>query len=194
MIDYLTYYYNANNPPFQTLSSLSEEEALQIMQALCDDSPFGARFKDPHQYWNDRQAAEQWVRELFIAKGRKPKAKYPICMALGSSPWLERAKPDQAAYGEIRIPLDIFSEDDVSFTFPDSMVSHWFAKDKPEGLYMPDYHGVVFTRTEILALVEEKGLPEVEWKLNMPDEIGAYIEAQVWNHEILADYKRENRV
>ena len=188
MIDYLTYYYNVNNPPFQTLSSLPEQEAIEIMRKLYDDSAFGERFKNPQQYWNDRQAAEQWVREAFIAKGRAPTAAYPICMTLGSSRWLETHGPDLAKHAEIRVPLSEFTEDDISFTFPDSMVSRWFAMEKPQELYMPAYHGVVFTCTEILALVEEKGLPEESWKLNLPEEFGAYIEAQVWNHEMLKEF------
>lgn len=188
MIDYLTYYYNIDNPPFQTLTSLPEAEAIEIMQALRDDTAFGERFKDPQQYWNSRIASEQWVREGFIARGRKPEAAYPICMALGSSRWLETHGPDLAKHAEIRVPLSVFREDDVSFTFPDSMVSRWFALEKPQGLYLPDYHGEVFTRTEILAVVEEKGLPEETWQLDLPEEIGAYIEAQVWNHKALKEF------
>lgn len=115
-------------------------------------------------------------------------------MTLVSSPWLQRAKPHQAAFGEIRILLDRFSEDDVSFIFPDSLVSHWFGRDNPHGLYLPGLHGVVFTWSEILVLVEEKGLPEESCNLNMPEELGSYIEAQVWNHELLDDYKEQNRV
>ena len=39
------------------------------MEELCDDTLFGARFKDPIQYMRNRRQTEQWVREEFIAKG-----------------------------------------------------------------------------------------------------------------------------
>jgi hypothetical protein len=52
---------------------------------------------------------------------------------------------------------------------------------------MPEYHGIVFTRMGILALVEEQGLLKASWDITMPEELGAFIEAQVWNFKILAD-------
>jgi hypothetical protein len=69
MVDYLTYYYKSGTEPFRSLSALPDEEAIKIMEELCDDTPFGARFKDPVQYMRNRRQAEQWVREEFIAKG-----------------------------------------------------------------------------------------------------------------------------
>ena len=73
MIDYLTHYYQTfDKGPFQSLSALPQDaEAIRIMQQLCDDTPYGARFKDPVQYLHTRKATEQWVREAFIAKGGK---------------------------------------------------------------------------------------------------------------------------
>jgi hypothetical protein len=47
MIDYLTHYYNMDKGPFQSLSALPDDEAIQIMQQLCDDTPSGIWFKDP---------------------------------------------------------------------------------------------------------------------------------------------------
>ena len=131
MIDYLTHYYSSDKEPFQSLSALSDEEAIEIMEKLCDDTPYGERFKNPIQYLKKRKDTEQWVREEFIAKGGRPKDPYPIPMVLGSSKWLVKAAPDPAKHGEIRIPLSIFMEYDVSFTYPDSMISRWFGREKP---------------------------------------------------------------
>jgi hypothetical protein len=47
----------------------------------------------------------------------------------------------------------------------------------------------VFTVSEILSLVEAKGLPEEDWETNLPGDLAPYIEAQVWNHEPLAEYR-----
>jgi hypothetical protein len=96
-----------------------------------------------------------------------------------------------AAQAEIRIPLSAFKEGEVSFTYPDSMISLWFARDKPIEYYQPDYHGQVFTLSEMLAIVELKGLPEEAWETNLPDDLAPYIEAQVWNHKPLLEYKRQ---
>jgi len=69
MIDYLTYYYKHGTEPFRSLSALPDEEVIKIMEELCDDTLFGARFKDPIQYMRNRRQTEQWVREEFMAKG-----------------------------------------------------------------------------------------------------------------------------
>ena len=105
MVDYITHYYDSQKGPFRSLSELTDEEAIRIMEALCDDTPYGARFKDPLGYLKNRKETENWVREGFIAKGGKPQASYPIPFALGSSRWLVGAAPDRGVHAEIRIPL-----------------------------------------------------------------------------------------
>lgn len=191
MVDYLTHYYMSDQEPFQSLSSLSDEEAIEIMEKLCDDTPFGERFKNPFQYLRDRKDTEKWVRETFTAKGGKPKDKFPISMVLGSSKWLVEVAPERYKHAEIRIPLSVFTEYDVSFTYPDSMISRWFGRDKPAEYYLPDLHGQVFTLSEILSIIKEKGMPEEEWESNLPRDLAPYIEAQVWRHELLKEYKEQ---
>jgi len=186
-INYLTHYYSLDNEPFQSLSALLEQDALRIMAELADDTPYGERFQDPAGYLKKRKATEKWVREAFTAKGGIPVDHYPIPMVLGSSKWMEKAAPDPDKHSEIHIPLSVFTEKDVSFTYPDSMISHWFSLEKPPEYYIPGLHGVVFTMPEILELVEEKGLPEEDWDTNLPPHLAPYIEAQVWNHKLLAN-------
>jgi hypothetical protein len=153
------------------------------MRALADDTIFGERFKDPEWYLGARRKTEQWTRAAFIAKGGTPRETCPVYMTLGRSSWIEAGSQPGDPY-PIALPLSIFDEGDVSFTYPDSMVSHWFWMDKPPELYHPDVHGIVFTRSEILALVEERGLPE-DWEMGLSPGIAPYIEAQVWNLEPL---------
>lgn len=190
-MDYLTHYYMGDREPFQSLSALPDDDAIRIMVALSDDTPFGARFKQPHQYLAARKESEAWVRAGFIAKGGRPQASYPISCVLGSSRWLEQAAPKRATHAEIRIPLSLFTADDVSFTYPDSMISRWFGRDKPAEYYQPELHGRVFTLPEILALVTEKGMPEENWDSHLPVSLAPYIEAQVWNHALLAAFWRQ---
>jgi len=111
-------------------------------------------------------------------------------MVLGDSKWIVKNDPYPDAHGEVHIPLSVFTQFDVSFTYPDSMISLWFGKDKPIEYYQPEYHGKVFTISEILLIVESRGLPEEDWMTNLPSDLAPYIEAQVWNHEPLLEYKR----
>jgi hypothetical protein len=89
------------------------------------------------------------------------------------------AAPDRERHGEIRFPLSKFTKFDVSYTYPDSMISRWFGREKPAGYYQGELHGKVFTLSEILAILEKKGLPEEEWETNLPRNLAPYIEAQV---------------
>lgn len=113
---------------------------------------------------------------------------YPIYFVLGESRWLIEQSPDRSLHQEIQIRLADFEEGDVSFTYPDSMISFWFGNEKPVDFYLPDFHGKVFTRKEILAIVKHKGDPEKDWQSNLPSTLAPYIEAQVWNPEPLMKY------
>ena len=188
MIDYLTHYYAPGTPPFRSLSALPEAEAVRIMESLYDEeSLVMMRFKEPLRYLRDRKQSEAWVREAFIRKGGKPRDDYPHYMVLGESQWIVRATGDPDP-PRVCVPLAAFEEGDVSFTYPDSMISFWFGNDKPPEYYLPDLHGIVFTRAEILALVTRKGRPEEDWNTNLPPHLAPYIEAQVWNHAPLQPY------
>ncbi|MFN2304295.1 MAG: hypothetical protein ACK2TV_11255 [Anaerolineales bacterium] len=190
MIDYLTHYYSIDKEPFQSLSALPEQEALKIMVELADDTPYGERFKDPVQYLKNRKDTEAWVRKAFIAKGGRPKDDYPTSTVLGSSKWLVAGAPNREKHGEIRIPLSILTSEDVSFTYPDSMISRWFGREKPKEFYQAGLHGVVFTLPEILEIVAKKGMPEEDWEIKLPKHLAPYIEAQVWSLALLLEYWR----
>jgi hypothetical protein len=167
---------------------------MQIMADLyVEGSVVWERFKDPDQYLQARRQTEQWLRQEFRAKGGEPQEAYPVYMVLGRSKWVQRMADATtlATTAEIQVPLSIFKEGDVSFTYPDSMISLWFGRDKPIEYYQPDYHGKVFTLSEILSIVAANGLPEEGWATNVPSSLAHYIEAQVWNHKLLLEYKRQ---
>jgi hypothetical protein len=182
---YITHYYRRGTPPFQSLSSLPEDQALGLMRLLADDTPFGARFKDPERYLQNRRTSEAWVRSEFIRIGGRPQLDYPIYFVLGESQWLVKNAPDRSLHQAIQISLTAFDEGDLSFTYPDSMISFWLGHDPTSVLYLPEFHGKVFTRREILALVDRMGDPEGGWGRNLPPELAPYIEAQVWNFDQL---------
>jgi hypothetical protein len=179
--DIITHYYKRGTPPFRSLSSLSESEAVSIMKSLYDETLFGTRFKNPAQYLQNRRQSEKWVREEFILKGGSPILEFPIYFVLGESAWLFEHSPDKSLHSEIQISLSDFEEGDVSFTYPDSMISFRFGNDRPTDYYLPELHGKVFTRNEILCIVKCKGDPEKDWQTKLSPTHAPYIEAQVWN-------------
>src|SRR5215213_11679938 len=101
-----------------------------------------------------RKQIEQVLRQAFIAKGGMPQEAYPIYMVLGRSKWILNDLDDAtlSTTAQVNVPLSLFQECDVSFTYPDSMVSFLLANDRESEYYLPDYHGKVFTLSEILPI------------------------------------------
>jgi hypothetical protein len=194
-VDYLLHVYRRGSAPFRTLSVLPEEEALRLMRQLyVEGSIFWERFREPKGYLDFRKQVEQNLRMGFTAKGGKPVDPHPVYLVVGSPKWMESvADPKTLETTEIiRIPLSVVSEDQVSFTYPDSMVSALLAAEKNPEYYEPDYHGQVFTWTEMKGILGRNGLPGEGWETRMPKHFAHYIEAQVWNRKALVEYLDSN--
>jgi hypothetical protein len=194
MIDYLIHFYKRGTQPFRSLSALPDCEAMKIMQDLyIEGSVFWERFKDPSQYRQARQQIEGWLRREVIATGGVPELPYPIYMILGRSRWLQTAADEitLATTAEIQVPLALFRETEISFTYPDSMVSYLIANEKDSHYYLPEYHGKLFTLPEISSIVESNGLPGESWGANLPRHLANYIEAQVWSQKPLLEYYKK---
>ena len=191
MNETLLHIYKKDSKPFQTLSLLSNEEAERMMRSLyVEGSTFWERFKNPREYLGFRKTIEEKIRKEFIRKGGKPKVKYPIYCILGKSKWLENG-PDEFTLkttAMIEIPFSLCKCEEVSFTYPDSMVSTLIENEKNMDYYDPDLHGKVFTYEEIKKVIEERGYPGYKWKTKMPEHFANYIEAQVWNYDTFSQY------
>jgi hypothetical protein len=188
---YLTHYYRKGTEPFRSLSALPDVDAVRIMADLyVEGSAIWERFKDPYEYLQARRQTERWLCSEFIARGGAPQEAYPIYMVVGRPKWIERVADAAtlATTAEIQVPLSIFSECDISFTYPDSMVTLLMKSQKNPEYYQPGYHGVLFTLPEILAIIRSKGLPDEGWETDVPSTLAHYIEAQVWNCKKLIEY------
>ena len=193
MIDYLVHYYRTGSEPFRSLSVLPDAEAIEIMRSLyVPGSVIWERFKDPVDYLQGRRQIEAWLRQEFIRLGGQPQDQFPIYLVLGRSKWVERmADPATlATTSAIQVPLSILAEGDVSFTYPDSMVTYFLELRQDPEVYQPDYHGRVFTLSQIRKIVDEKGLPEEGWETKTAADVAHYVEAQVWNRRLLVEYRQ----
>jgi hypothetical protein len=160
-----------------------------------DGSVFWERFKDPLGYLTFRRQVEENLREGFIQKGGRPQDDYPIYLMLGRLKWTIDVGDavSIATTEEIKVPLELLADDQVSFTYPDSMVSAFILGEKNLAYFEPEYQGKVFRLYEIEAIVEKKGLPGEGWETTMPRHLAHYIEAQVWNHDLLRNFYEASR-
>lgn len=175
----LTHYYHKNDQPFQSLSSLSDAAALSIIESLSDRTGgVYHRFINPEKYLQDRRETESWLRAEFMAKGGQPQSLYPHYLTIGRSAWIEAGFDEPANF--IQLPIATFHPDRISFTYPDSMVSYWLRSQCGQVFYRPEYHGRVFTLTEIYQIIDRFGIPELEWQTDPARKYDLFIEAQVW--------------
>ncbi len=191
MTQTLLHVFRKGERPFRTLSALATEDALDIMSRLyAEGSAFWERFKDPREYLAARKQIERNLRDGFTRKGGRPKSEYPIYFVLGRPKWFAAVSDPITAKttGEIEVPIEIIARDQISFTYPDSMVSALMELEKNPAYYEPEYHGKVFTLEEMEGIIEKKGLPGEGWQTRMPKHLAHYIEAQVWDAEPLEGY------
>jgi hypothetical protein len=196
MLETLAHLYRRGTIPFSSISALPDVEAIDVMRALyMEGSVIWERFKEPADYLRLRRQVEEWLRREFIAKGGQPRTDHPVYMVWGRSKWMETMIDEVtlATTEEIRVPLSLFSEHVLSFTYPDSMVSFLLNIERNPAYYLPEYHGQVFTYSEMRAILEANGLPGYRWGSELPGGMANYIEAQVWDHESLLAYMQMNK-
>lgn len=173
MIKRLYHYYEHKIGPFVNLSDLPLDEAKKIQSEINQKGAVFASKRDDN-YLEIRRELEDKVRDLFIAKGGKPKRSRPNYMTLGPCPWLLEWYVDGR---ELSIPLSSFSKDVISFTYGDTFPAMRYKDGKP-------YRGVVYTVNEIADVVRKYGLPQ-EWNPDGTKGPERYIEAQIWTDNII---------
>jgi hypothetical protein len=159
----LTHYHHKNDRPFQTLSSVSDKNALSIIASLKERTgSVYRRFNRPAEYLDCRRETESWLRDEFIKKGGKPIAKYPQYFVVDCSSWIEDGYNGQSR--SIQIPISAFDADRVSFTYPDSMISYWLNSQTDRDFYHSEYHGKVFSSIEIREIIYRFVIPDRQWE------------------------------
>jgi hypothetical protein len=178
----LTHYHNPNKSAFQSLSSLSDSEALRVIASLKDFA--GAvyhRFRDPEKYLVNRLATETWLQQEFIKKGGQPLVAYPQYFVVGRSTWIEKGYNGQ--FEMVQLPITDLPTAQISFTYPDSMISYWLQSQAGQNFHHPEYHGQVFNYSEICQIIDRFGVPGEKWRTESVHKHDLFIEAQVWVSE-----------
>jgi len=174
---FLYHYFEKEKGPFITLSDLPDDEAVKIHKSLeINENNFSKRNFDG-KYIQNRRIIENWLYGAFMKKDGKPERKNPHYMILGEcndpKNWF-----NQMDY--IKIPLNEFNLDTVSFTYGDSFPTFFGVHFGNKSEYILN----VYKYNEIIELIKKYDLPQ-----NDPKEYCSYIEAQIWSDEIINKYK-----
>ncbi|UZO79720.1 hypothetical protein NBT05_12245 [Aquimarina sp. ERC-38] len=180
---FLYHYYETENGPFRNITELGLDKAKNIQNQISK----GWNSKRPDNYIELRFALEKRIKELFIEKGGKPHRKDPFYFTLGPCSW---AKSWYVNPGVVKIPLNEFTSDQISFTFPDSMVSFQFYDEPKLKTYRKECNGQIFRIEELEKLIREYGLPSDDQLIvEESNKYDKYIEAQVWDDTVINRYK-----
>nr|WP_163500417.1 hypothetical protein [Halomonas socia] len=174
--DVATHYYLRENGPFRSLSELAggadNPVFLDLLTRHQRDPGYRRRYG--RHYIDMRRDVEERLREHFIARGGKPRRRYPFYLVLGESPWFRELNADQA---EVRLPLSCLDPEVVSLTYPDSFIALTQA-DKP-------FYNQVFLLNEVDRLVSRFGIPDndhqVPYERYWETDFELYIEVQLWD-------------
>jgi hypothetical protein len=177
---YLYHYYDAFTGPFLNLSDLSEKEANAVLSEIKANKPNTMPAKRHDKYIEYRRNCERIIRNEFEKKGGVISRDFPHYMVFGHSPWLSTWHENSCV---IKIPIDEFDINTISFTYGDSMPT--FSDRVNDG---KEYRKKLYTYDEILEIITKYGFPQ-DWNDDGKFGPERYIEAHIWSDDVPMKYR-----
>ena len=176
---YLYHFFDKRTGPFRSLTSISPEEAKDMIEKIKKERPDSQCAQRHNHYVEYRHNCEAIQRREFTAKGGVMEKTSPHYMVVEFSPWLSTWF-EQSEY--IRIPIEEFDLRTVSFTYGDSMPT--FSDKCADG---KEYRKKLYTYEEILKIIDKYGLPQ-DWNDDGKHGPERYIEAHIWSDTPITRY------
>lgn len=187
-IMYLYHYFDQQMGPFKNISDLNKKDAQAVLNWIKSEKPNSLCAKRDEQYVENRLYFENILRNEFRKKGGRIERDVPHYMVVEHSPWLSTWY-ENVDY--IRIPIEEFDLETVSFTYGDSHPT--FSDKVNDG---KEYRKKLYTYDEILEVIKKYGLPK-DWNDDGRFGPERYIEAHIWSDAVIkkyiADYMAKNK-
>ncbi len=176
---FLYHFFDARTGPFKSLTSISQDEAREVIERIKIERPNSQCAARHDKYVPYRHNCERMLREAFAKKGGIMEIDSPHYMVLEFSPWLSTWY-EESRY--IKIPVEEFDLRTVSFTYGDSMPT--FSDSVCDG---KEYRKKVYMYDEILEIIKKYGMPQ-EWNDDGKYGPERYIEAHIWSDKVIQKY------
>ena len=181
---YIVHYCHPSCKPFQNICRLSKEEAFSQAYKMAADNPDTTAFyrfaigkEGFESYYPRRMKTDEYLYDLFISLGGKPKERHPLSFVLQGSDWLDNWFGNGIV---IKIKLENVPSESISFTLGDSM-----RVTKKNGVMVNEIQeGVLtmYTKEMLLdAISQYDGI--FEDFMDKMKEKYAYIEVQLWDDD-----------
>jgi hypothetical protein len=177
---HLYHYFDDTIGPFVNLSDLPIDKAKNILNNMKNKKPNSQAAKRHDKYVEYRRNCEYIIRTEFTKKGVIIKRVSPHYMVVEHSPWLSTWFENS---NFIKIPIEEFDLESVSFTYGDSMPT--FSPTINDG---KEYRKKIYLYDEILEIIEKYGLPQ-DWNGDGKFGPERYIEAHIWSDDTIGKYR-----
>lgn len=177
---YLYHYFDKTIGPFKNLSDLSMDKAKNILNTIKKTKPNSQSAQRDDKYIEHRRYCENIIRSEFIKKGGIITRTVPHYLVVEHSPWLSTWFEN---CDFIKIPIEEFNINTLSFTYGDSMPT--FSPICDDG---KEYRHQLYLYNEILKIINKYGLPQ-DWNNDGKYGSERYIEVHVWSDETIKKYK-----
>ena len=175
----VTHTYDPHGVFLGNICDLPSDEAELV---LCRFRDAGARLKA--NYLARRLATEDWlIAERHKLLGRTPRER-PVYFFLGNFADGE----DASRPSSLVMPLAVFPQDAVTFTYPDSMASLPIGTREDLRSERRPYHGKVFSLLEIREVIADFGMPRGGWPTGDERRHDRFVEMQVWDDRPIMEF------
>jgi len=177
----LYHYFERARGPFLTIMDLPYEAAVSAFAEINQTNP-NLVPQDVDWFLERRRELEAIVREMFAAKGGKPRRKAPHYMTVERADCMKSWYLDPA---HIQIGIEEFDPATVSFTYGDM-----FPVFNPRLDDGREYRRNVYTYDEIIGLIAKYGYPQQTEPPNAPTHCRLkYVEAHIWSDKVVGAYR-----
>lgn len=177
---FLYHYFDRTVGPFVSISDLPADQAQAVLESIKQTKPKAQSAQRHDKYVEYRHNCENIIRSEFIKKGGVVRRPSPHYMVVEHSPWLSTWYENSAC---LKIPIEEFDVNTVSFTYGDSMPT--FSPAVNDG---KEYRHMLYTYEEIVGIIAKYGLPQ-HWNNDGKHGPERYIEAHIWSDETVGRYR-----
>ena len=175
----IVHYCHPNCKPFMNICRLPKDEAFSLAYKMAADNHGEEAFwrlKDFENYYPRRINTDEYLYDLFVSLGGKPKEKHPLSFVLQGSSFLDKWFGNGSVH---KIKLADIPSEYISFTLGDSMSV--FRKDGERTL---ERHGELTMHTKETLQSVLAGYSGLIYDfMNEITDKYKYIEVQLWNDD-----------
>ena len=184
---YIVHYCHPSCEPLLNICRMSKEEAFLQASKMASDNPDTTafyRFADFENYYPRRMMQDEYLYDLFVSLGGKPKENHPLSFVLQCSEYLKNWFDNDIT---IKIRLKDIPSEHISFTLGDSG-----ELTKKNGVMVKEIQKgklTMYTKEILLKKISEHDGTVEDFLCEITEKYN-YIEVQLWSDDYCRQIKK----